>query len=254
MARFILLLYLLLFSACGYLERQTTPQITTSEALISTNTPTILATHTQTDLPSEIPTTVSTSISTPKPLTVTPSSTINPTPTATVEPTREATPEAFVYVFPVKNDSCRYPSSHHDYPAADIFCPIGTEFVAVTSGIVDFVSKEDLYAQGSREPTHRGGLSVAIIGDDGIRYYGSHLLQVTEGIEPGTRVQAGQILGLTGDTGNAKGTDPHLHFGISRPTTPEDWQIRRGEVWPQEYLAAWKDGQHMTPVLELDVH
>jgi murein DD-endopeptidase MepM/ murein hydrolase activator NlpD len=153
------------------------------------------------------------------------------------------------YAFPVQDDACWYPSSHHDYPAADIFCPIGTPYVAVTGGVVDFVSRVDLYAQGSREPALRGGLSVAIIGDDGVRYYGSHLSEVAEGIEPGVRVEAGQLLGRTGDTGNAKGTDPHLHFGISRPTTPDDWAVRRGEVWPQPYLAAWRRGELVTPTL-----
>jgi murein DD-endopeptidase MepM/ murein hydrolase activator NlpD len=149
----------------------------------------------------------------------------------------------------VQDDSCWYPSTHHDYPAADIFCPIGTPFVAVTSGVVDFVSREDLYERGSDRPEDRSGLAVAIIGDDGIRYYGSHLSAVAEGIEPGVRVEAGQLLGRTGDTGNAKGTDPHLHFGISRPTTPEDWQVRRGQVYPQPYLAAWKRGENITPEL-----
>ena len=127
--------------------------------------------------------------------------------------------------------------------------PMGTRFVAVTSGVVDYVSKEDLYAKGSREPNDYSGLAVAIIGDDGVRYYGSHLSEVAEGIEPGMRVEAGQLLGLTGISGNAAGTYPHLHFGISRPTTREDWQVRRGQVWPQPYLAAWRRGENVTPEL-----
>ncbi len=153
------------------------------------------------------------------------------------------------YVFPVQDAACWYPASHHTYPAADIFCPIGTPFVAVTSGVVDFVSREDLWKPSTNRPEHRGGLAVAIIGDDGVRYYGSHLSEVAEGIEPGVRVEAGQILGWTGSSGNARGTDPHLHFGISRPTTPDDWAVRRGQVWPQPYLAAWKRGENVTPTL-----
>ncbi|MDZ4719263.1 MAG: M23 family metallopeptidase, partial [Roseiflexaceae bacterium] len=152
-----------------------------------------------------------------------------------------------VYVFPVKSAACQYSSSHHDYPAADIFCPIGTEFVAVTSGVVDFVSSEDLWNPAADNPADRGGLSVAIIGDDGVRYYGSHLSAIADGIAPGVHVVAEQLLGRTGRSGNARNTDPHVHFGISRPTTPDDWQTRRGQIWPQRYLAAWKQGRNMTP-------
>jgi murein DD-endopeptidase MepM/ murein hydrolase activator NlpD len=93
-------------------------------------------------------------------------------------------------------------------------------------------------------------MSVAIIGDDGWRYYGSHLSGVAEGITPGVRVEAGQLLGWTGKSGNARGTPPHLHYGISRPTTPDDWQTRRGEVPPYEYLRAWQRGEMVTPAWE----
>ncbi|MFQ3632079.1 M23 family metallopeptidase [Roseiflexus sp.] len=166
-------------------------------------------------------------------------------------PTAPPAPEqtGLRYVFPVQDAACWYPASHHTYPAVDIFCPIGTPFVAVTSGAVDFVSREDLWKPSTNRPEHRGGLAVAIIGDDGVRYYGSHLSEVAVGIEPGVRVEAGQLLGWTGSSGNARGTDPHLHFGISRPTTPDDWAVRRGQVWPQPYLAAWKRGENMTPML-----
>ncbi|NTU83744.1 MAG: M23 family metallopeptidase [Chloroflexales bacterium] len=168
-------------------------------------------------------------------------------PTPPVPPTPE--PAANTYVFPVDAETCTPSSSHHDYPASDIACPIGTAFVAVTSGVVDFVSWEDRYAQGSTDPADRGGLAVAIVGDDGVRYYGSHLSEVAEGITPGVRVETGQLLGRTGISGNAAGTYPQLHFGISRPTTPEDWATRRGQVWPQKYLAAWRRGEHVTPQL-----
>lgn len=142
-----------------------------------------------------------------------------------------------------------YGKTHHDYPAADIFCPIGSHFVAVTNGVVDYVSRTDEWDPKINDGANRGGLSVAIIGDDGVRYYGSHLSEVADGIEPGVRVSAGQLLGLTGHSGDAINTTPHLHFGISHPTTPDDWAIRRGEIAPYRFLQAWQRGQNVTPDL-----
>jgi peptidoglycan LD-endopeptidase LytH len=154
------------------------------------------------------------------------------------------------YVFPVRSQGkVSYGRFHHDYPAADIFCPIGSEFVAVTDGVVDYVSRLDTWDPQVNDGATRGGLSVAIVGDDGVRYYGSHLSQVADGIEPGARVEAGQLLGLTGHSGDARGVTPHLHFGISRPTKPDDWQVRRGEVTPYNYLRAWQRGEDVTPKL-----
>jgi murein DD-endopeptidase MepM/ murein hydrolase activator NlpD len=174
--------------------------------------------------------------------------------TTTVPPTTVTTttavPVAAVHVFPLRPASAGdYSDGHHDYPANDIFCPIGTEVVAVTDGVVDFVSRTDEWDPAVDDPALRGGIAVAIVGDDGVRYYGSHLSAVDPAIRVGARVTAGQRLGLSGDSGNAAGTDSHLHFGISRPTTPEDWMVRRGEVNPYPYLQAWARGEDVTPLL-----
>jgi murein DD-endopeptidase MepM/ murein hydrolase activator NlpD len=153
-------------------------------------------------------------------------------------------------VFPVQPAGLAgYGASHHDYPATDLFAPAGTDVVATTSGVVDYTSARDRWDPQADDPATRGGISVAIIGDDGIRYYGSHLRDLAAGIEPGTRVEAGRMLGHVGQTGNARGTAAHLHFGISHPTTPEDWQTRRGEVSPYRILNAWRSGIDRTPLV-----
>jgi hypothetical protein len=41
-----------------------------------------------------------------------------------------------------------------------------------------------------------------------------HLDEIAEGIKAGTVLEPGDILGFVGDTGNAKGGVPHLHFEI----------------------------------------
>lgn len=154
------------------------------------------------------------------------------------------------YVFPVQTTgNITYGPKHHDYPATDIFCPPGSIFRAVTDGIVDHISTNDVWVQEINEPESRGGLSVAIIGDDGIRYYGSHLSAIAEGLAVGQRVKARQTLGYTGDTGNARVTPPHVHFGISHPTKADDWETRRGEVSPYLYLKFWERGDAMVPRL-----
>ncbi len=178
--------------------------------------------------------------------------TVAPATTTSTVPatTTSVAPIPAPHVFPLSPASVAdYGVTHHDYPATDIFAPIGTEVVAVTDGIVDFVSRVDTWDPATDDPAVRGGLSVAIVGDDGVRYYGSHLSSIAPGIDPGVRVAAGQRLGVSGKSGNAADTPPHLHFGISRPTTADDWAVRRGEVDPYPYLQAWERGEDLTPQL-----
>jgi peptidoglycan LD-endopeptidase LytH len=112
---------------------------------------------------------------------------------------------------------------------------------------VDEVSRVDRWRAQSSPGADRGGLSVSIVGADGVRYYGSHLSAIAPGITPGVRARAGRLLGRVGDTGSARGTDPHLHFGLSWPTPPGVWWVRRGMVWPWRYLDAWRAGRSLSP-------
>jgi murein DD-endopeptidase MepM/ murein hydrolase activator NlpD len=162
------------------------------------------------------------------------------------------TPALWSYVFPIQPSSLAefaQGDASHGYPATDIFAPAGSKYVAIADGVVDFVSYEDLWEPTMDNPALRGGLCVAIIGDDGVRYYGSHLSAIQPGIEPGGRVYVGQVLGLVGNSGDARKTPPHLHFGISHPTQPDDWRVRRGEIDPFPFLLAWRDSHIATPNL-----
>jgi murein DD-endopeptidase MepM/ murein hydrolase activator NlpD len=223
----------------------TTTQASTPSAIAAvTLTPAPSAEATATTVPA--PTVGLSAPSASAPATTAPAPTVGlPAPSAEAT----AAPNAAGYVFPVQDAQVEYGAAHHDYPAADIFCPVGSSFVAPVGGTVNFVSAEDQWDPGSDDPALRGGISVAIVGDDGVRYYGSHLSAVADGIAVGQRVEAGQLLGLTGKSGNARSTPAHLHFGISRPTTPDDWSVRRGEVPPYPYLQAWQRGEDLRPVL-----
>ena len=150
------------------------------------------------------------------------------------------------YTFPVIGKSS-YAHTHHDYPATDVMTACGHTFVAVTKGVVLATKTKDTWTAKANLGATRGGLSVSILGDDGVRYYGSHLSSVAGGIKPGVRVKMGQTLGKTGDTGDASAC--HLHFGISPPCAKvSDWWNQRGVLYPWPYLDSWKAGGAKSPV------
>jgi murein DD-endopeptidase MepM/ murein hydrolase activator NlpD len=156
-----------------------------------------------------------------------------------------------VYLFPVSGCEANYARAHHDYAATDILTKAGCKFIAPIDGIVDEVNRVDTWKSPPNLGITRGGLSVSIIGVDGVRYYGSHLRSIPASIQPGVSVKAGRVLGSIGSTGSARGTAPHLHFGISWPTPADIWWVRRGEVLPWKYLDAWKKGRDLSPVKEV---
>ena len=163
---------------------------------------------------------------------------------ASIAPTAYAAP---IYTFPVQGCTYTYGHYHHDYPATDILTRVGCLFVAPTSGVVDEVNRVDRFTWKTDLGADRGGLSISIVGDDGVRYYGSHLSYISTKIVPGYRVTVGEVMGRTGDSGDAKGTTPHLHFGISWPTPANIWWVRRGELYPWKFLDAWKVGKDLSP-------
>jgi murein DD-endopeptidase MepM/ murein hydrolase activator NlpD len=81
------------------------------------------------------------------------------------------------------------------HAGADLMNPHGTPNVAVVSG--------------SFETRHSGagGLTIYLHGDDGHTYYYAHLSKV---VGPDRRVARGEVVALTGATGNARA--PHTHF------------------------------------------
>jgi murein DD-endopeptidase MepM/ murein hydrolase activator NlpD len=157
------------------------------------------------------------------------------------------------YTFPIANCTAKYGKYHHDYPATDIQANKGCAFVAPIRGVVDEVVYKDIWSGKTNKGQDRGGLSVSIIGSDGVRYYGSHLAKVETGIATGVAVVAGQKLGEIGSTGSARGTAPHLHFGISWPTETGVWWVKRGMLYPWKYLDAWKAGKDLSPVNSIKV-
>jgi murein DD-endopeptidase MepM/ murein hydrolase activator NlpD len=156
------------------------------------------------------------------------------------------------YVFPIVGCDYTYAKAHHDYPATDILAKAGCRYVAVTSGVIDEVNRVDSWSGKTNLGVDRGGLYVSFIGTDGVRYYASHLRTIPQSIQPGVEVKAGRLLGTVGATGSARGTKPHIHFGLSWSTPPQTWWVRRGMVWPWKYLDAWKAGKDLSPAKEVE--
>lgn len=86
----------------------------------------------------------------------------------------------------------------------DIFAKKGTPVIAITDGMVSYAGERGL---GGKQVWVRDGLFSASL------YY-AHLDAIK--VQDGSRVKTGDTLGFVGNTGNAKFTPPHLHFGIYR--------------------------------------
>ena len=93
-------------------------------------------------------------------------------------------------------------SEGRKHEGIDIFARRGTPVLSSTEGIVTNVGTNRL-----------GGLVVWVLGPGGQRHYYAHLDSYSD-VEAGMRIEAGRVLGHVGNTGNAKGTPPHLHYGV----------------------------------------
>jgi murein DD-endopeptidase MepM/ murein hydrolase activator NlpD len=168
---------------------------------------------------------------------------------ATSGPAATPTADAPAYAFPVRPATAAdYGRAHHDYPATDVFAPCGSPVVAPTAGTLTEVRRRDAWDPRTDRGAARGGRSVTLVGDDGVRYYGSHLASVRRGLAPGDWVAAGEPLGRVGSSGSARGVACHLHFGISPACGVRgDWWTRRGALPPYPYLRAWERGVDRSP-------
>lgn len=89
----------------------------------------------------------------------------------------------------------------HD--GVDIFAARGTPVRSATRGIVMSMRESGI-----------GGRHVWVIGPARERHYYAHLDAWAPGLAGGDVVESGSLIGEVGDTGNARGTPPHLHYGI----------------------------------------
>lgn len=89
------------------------------------------------------------------------------------------------------------------HAGVDIFASRGATVSSATRGMVVSVRDGGL-----------GGRQVWVMGPGRQRHYYAHLDDWWPGLANGDLVEAGTPLGRVGTTGNARGTPPHLHYGI----------------------------------------
>jgi len=155
------------------------------------------------------------------------------------------------YVMPVADvDRAGWGHTHSSYPATDVFVGCGADLVSPVNGTVLEVRRTNAYDPAVDNPATRGGRSVSILGEDGVRYYLAHFDTIVSDLEPGDDVTGGELLGTMGDTGRTSAC--HLHFSISPPCPGREWSVRRGVVWPYRYLDAWRRGDQLSPVGEVE--
>jgi murein DD-endopeptidase MepM/ murein hydrolase activator NlpD len=106
------------------------------------------------------------------------------------------------------------------HAGVDIFARRGTPVRSATPGIVTSIRDGGL-----------GGKQVWVLGPGNERYYHAHLDGWAPQLREGQSVLPGDLLGYVGTTGNARGTPPHLHYGLYG---------RDGARDPLPALRAWR--------------
>ena len=89
-------------------------------------------------------------------------------------------------------------SGGRSHAGTDVFASRGTPVYAPASGNVDIATGKI------------GGKQFRLTTPSGLRFYGSHM----DAFGATGQVSAGTVIGYIGDSGNARGADPHIHFEV----------------------------------------
>ena len=90
----------------------------------------------------------------------------------------------------------------HAHQGTDIFAAFDTPVRSPVDGTVRF------------EDAGLGGKGAFVTAPDGTYYYMAHLNSFSADLGSGAAVKQGQVIAYNGDSGNAKGGAPHVHFEI----------------------------------------
>ncbi len=95
--------------------------------------------------------------------------------------------------------------------AVDIMMPVGTPIYAARSGVIMEV-KNDFFETGTEETYKSKANNIRIEHDDGSMAVYAHLALEQAQVFSGQRVEAGDLIAYSGNTGFTTG--PHLHFAV----------------------------------------
>jgi len=145
------------------------------------------------------------------------------------------------YVFPIFGTASFGDSFGGSRPAVeggwhhgeDLFAPLGAPVLAVADGTLHTIGFNRL-----------GGYRLWLRDDAGNEFYYAHLSAYSPLAVEGRRVQAGDVIGFVGDTGDADGGSPHLHFEI-HPATMLGLGYH-GVVAPYPILLAWRRAEDVS--------
>jgi peptidoglycan LD-endopeptidase LytH len=127
-------------------------------------------------------------------------------------PVAKAQPNDLQSIFGDPRDAGR-----RQHEGVDIFARRGTHVISASEGVVIRVGE-----------TRLGGRVVWVWDTGrGLRLYYAHLDEQL--VTRGQRVRVGDVIGTVGNTGNARTTAPHLHFGI--------YENGRGAIDPYWFIA-----------------
>lgn len=94
--------------------------------------------------------------------------------------------------------------------AYDIAVPVGTPIFAVRDGVIG--PQFGSLGSGGRF----AGLRLHLVAGGGLEYYYAHLSRFAHGIEPGTHVHVGEIIGYSGEANGVA----HLHIAVNHGKPP----------------------------------
>ena len=119
---------------------------------------------------------------------------------------------------------------HH---GEDLFAPYGTPLLAVADGTLFSVGWNDI-----------GGWRLWLRDRGGNEFYYAHLSAYSPLAIDGKQVKAGDVVGFLGDSGDADGGTPHLHFEIH----PVEYLAYGydGAVAPYPFLVAWRRAEDVS--------
>jgi len=104
-------------------------------------------------------------------------------------------------------------SGGRNHNAIDIMAPRNAPVVAVESGTIAKLFR-----------SRAGGLTIYQYDASKSRiYYYAHLERYAPDLAAGDAVEAGQVIGFVGTTGNAPSGSPHLHFAIHELGDDKSW-------------------------------